>query len=101
MKYLRLTNACQFFTGLSNEEKLQLSWDTSLNLTPYKFVSLLKIQMGPIKADEHNRLVSVCTNIISRTLHNPLREITCVQVPRRSQFIDSEYVKGQLLKLII
>ena len=94
MKYLKLTNTCQSFSVSSGDDSLHLNWNTSINLTPFKYASLLRIQLGPVKSDDHNRLVTVHTNIIARTLHNPLREITCVQVPRRSQFIESTYVKG-------
>ena len=97
---MRLTNACQSFSALSDDDSIQLFWNTSVNLTPYKYVSLLRIQIGPIKADDHNRMVTVHTNIIARTLHNPLREITCVQVPRRSQFVDSIYIKGKASEFV-
>ena len=96
MKYMRLTNTCQSFSVLTDEDSLLLNWNTSITLTPVKYASLLKLQLGPIKADEHNRLISVHTNIIARTLHNPLRELACIHVPRRSQFIESDYVKGML-----
>ena len=101
MKFMRLTNACQNFSALSDDNSMQLNWNTSVNLTPYKFVSLLRIQLGPVKSDDHNRFVTIHSNIIARTLHNPLREIACVQVPRRSQFIDSDYIEGKLLNLLI
>ena len=94
MKYLKLTNTCQSFNAITVEDSLHLNWNTSINLTPFKYASLLRIQIGPIKADDHNRLVTVHTNIIARTLYNPLREITCIQVPRRSQYIEYTYVKG-------
>ena len=98
MKYIRLTNACQSFTAIAELDTIHLNWNTSITLTPVKYASLLKLQLGPVKADDHNRLVAVHTNIIARTLHNPLREIACIQVPRRSQFIESDYVKGMLPK---
>ena len=96
MKYLKLTNTCQSFNAISTDDSLHLYWNTSINLAPFKYASLLRIQMGPVKADDHNRLVSLHTNIIARTLHNPLREIACIHIPRRSQFLESTYVKGQL-----
>ena len=97
MKYIRLTSACQSFTAIHDDASIQLNWNTSITLTPVKYASLLRLHIGPIKADDHNRLITIHTNIIARTLHNPLREIACIQVPRRSQIIESDYVKGMLL----
>ena len=97
MKYMRLTNSCQSFSATIEDDNIHLNWNTAITFTPVKYVSLLKLQIGPIKADDHNRLITVHTNIIARTLHNPLREITCIQIPRRSQYIESQYIKGGLL----
>ena len=97
MRYMRLTNGGQAFTATVDNEIIQLNWNTPITLTPTKYVSLLKLQIGPVRADDHNRFVTVRSNIIARTLHNPLRELACIQVPRKSQFVDSEYVKGKFL----
>ena len=94
---MRLTNTCQSFSASIEPDSIHLNWNTSITLTPAKYASLLKLQIGPVKADDHNRLVTVHTNIIARTLHNPLREIACIQVPRKTHFVESEYVKGKLL----
>ena len=100
MKYIRLTNACQSYAVVNELDSVHLNWNIALNLAPYKYASLLRLQIGPIISRDQDRLVPVYTNLISRTLLNPLREIALIHIPRKSYFIEFQYVKGQLLDIL-
>ena len=94
MTYIRLTNDCQFFTTSFSEDTLILNWNKSLNLSSYNKIALKEIQIGPLTVKRHDVLLGIYSNIIARTLFNPLRELASVRVSRNSSFIDGIIVPG-------
>ena len=75
-----------------------LSWNMSMDLSPYKFISLREIQIGPLSVRRHDYLLEIHSNIIARTLYNPLRELASVRVSRNSSFVDSTVSPGMFRK---
>ena len=97
MTYIRLTNDCQFFTASIDDQKLILNWNMSLDLSRYNYIALREIQIGPLAVKRHDYLLEIYSNIIARTLYNPLREIATARVSRNSSFIDSMLTPGLFL----
>ena len=98
MTFIRLTNDCQFFTSKRDEGRLILTWNMPLDLSNYKFLSLKKFQIGPLSLRRHDYLLVIFSNIIARTLYNPMRELETIRVSRNSSFVDSEISPGMFLK---
>ena len=94
MTYIRLTNDCQFFDASRVDDAIVLVWNMSLNLMNYQKIALREIQIGPLLGKRHDYLVKVHSNIIPRTLYNPLRELATVRCSRNSSFIDGVITKG-------
>ena len=94
MTYIRLTSDCRFFKATISDDKIILTWNMSMNLTPYSKISLKDFQIGPLSHRRHDSLVEIYSNLIARTLYNPLREFATVRVSRNSSFIDSIIVPG-------
>ena len=94
MTYIRLTSDCRFFNATATDGKIILTWNMSMNLTPYNKISLKDFQIGPLSHKRHDSLVEIYTNLIARTLYNPLREFATIRVSRNSSFIDSVIVPG-------
>ena len=94
MTFIRLTDDCQFFTASATGSKLTLNWNMSMDLSKYNLISLREIQIGPLAMSRHDYLLKIYSNIIARTLYNPLRELAVVRVSRNSSFIDSQIIPG-------
>ena len=95
MTYILLTSDCQFFNAEFNEkEELVLTWNMSANLSSYKKISLKEIQIGPLTVKRHDVLLEIHSNIIARTLFNPLRQLATVRVSRNSSFVDGLITQG-------
>ena len=69
-----------------------------MDLSPYKYISLREIQIGPLSVKRHDYLLEIHSNIIARTLYNPLRELASVRVSRNSSFVDSAVSPGIIRK---
>ena len=89
MKYLRLVYDCQFFNAQFDNEGLTLTWNLGLDLSPFKFISLIDFQIGPMTIKHGDHVIYVHTNMIARTLYNPCREISAIRIPRNSRFIET------------
>ena len=99
MTYIRLTSDCRFFKATISDEKLILTWNMSMNLTPYKKIALKEFQIGPLAHRRHDSLVEIYSNLIARTLYNPLRELATIRVSRNASFIDGIVIPGLFLEL--
>ena len=99
MSFIRLTEACQFFTVCNEENDLILTWNSGINFIKFTHVSFIKFQFGPIKPINDADFFVVHSNIIARTLHNPLREVLCQPMPEKS-YIDKQFMEGKALNLI-
>ena len=88
MKYLRLVHDCQFFNAQFDLDGLVLTWNLGLDLSSFKYLSLIDVQIGPLPTKHGDHVIYVYTNMIARTLYNPCREITAIRVPRNSRFIE-------------
>ena len=97
MSYIRLTNDCRLFTIAFEKNSLILSWNMSIDLSPYKYISIREIQIGPLHTKRHDYILDIYSNIIARTLYNPLREIATCRVSRNSYFVDSIIQPGMFL----
>ena len=103
MTYILLTSDCQFFNAEFNEYgQLLLTWNMSANLSSYKKICIKEIQIGPLTIRRHDVLLEIHSNIIARTLYNPLRQLATVRVSRNSSFIDGLITSGmfQAIELI-
>ena len=98
MSYIRLTNDCKFFNADADGNKLYLTWNMPMDLSPYKYISLREIQIGPLSVKRHDYVLDIYSNIIARTLYNPLRELATVRVSKNSSFIDSPVSPGMFRK---
>ena len=94
MTYIRLTSDCRFFKAANSEDGIILTWNMSMNLAPYKKISLKEFQIGPLSHRRHDSLIEIYTNLIARTLYNPLREFSTVRISRNSSFVDGVIVPG-------
>ena len=94
MTFIRITNDCSFFNARMSQETLYLTWNKSLNLSSFNKIALREIQIGPLTVKRHDTVLKIQTNIIARTLFNPLRELTTVRVSRNSSFIDGNITPG-------
>ena len=106
MTFIRLTSDCQFFTVSLHATDLILNWNMSMDLSRYDNISLREIQIGPLTISKHDYLLKIYSNIIARTLYNPLRELACIRVSRNSSFIDSVITPGlfhitEIFKIIL
>ena len=97
MTFIRLTNDCQFFNFARTGERVTLTWNMPMDLTNYKYMSLLKFQIGPLAFKRHDYLLEIHSNIIARTLYNPLRELETIRISRNSRFIEAEIKPGMFL----
>ena len=97
MTFIRFTNDCQFFNWTKAEDKIILNWNMPIDLTNYKYMSVRKFQIGPLSFKRHDYVLEIYSNIIARTLYNPLRELESIRVSRNSRFIDSEISPGMFL----
>ena len=88
MKYLRLVYDCQFFSAHHDVEGLILNWNLGLDLSPFKYLSLVDFQIGPMIPKPGDHLLYIHTNMIARTLYNPCRELTSIRIGRNSRFIE-------------
>ena len=103
MTYILLTSDCQFFNAEFNEYgQLLLTWNMSANLSSYKKICIKEVQIGPLTVRRHDVLLEIHSNIIARTLYNPLRQLATVRVSRNSSFIDGLITSGmfQAIELI-
>ena len=94
MSFIRLTEACQFFTVSVEENDLVLTWNSGINFMKFTHASFIKFQFGPIKPVSDAAFFVVHSNIIARTLHNPLREVLCQSMPEKS-YIDNQFMEGK------
>ena len=97
MTYIRLTSDCQFFKATKSGDTIILNWDLSLNLCPYNKISLREFQIGPLMHRRNDHLVEIHSNIIARTLYNPLRTLATVRCSRNCSFIDGIITPGLFL----
>ena len=88
MKYLRLVYDCQFFNAQYDTDGLVLSWNLGLDLSPFKYLSLVDLQIGPMTPKHGDHVIYLHTNMIARTLYNPCREISAIRIPKNSRFVD-------------
>ena len=95
MKYLRLVQDCQFFTAGYDNDGLLLTWNLGLDLSPYKFLTLIDFQIGPMTIKHGDHMIYLYTNMIARTLYNPCREITAIRIPRNSRFVERLPTQGK------
>ena len=95
MTYILLTSDCQFFNAEFTENgELILTWNMSANLSSYKKICLKEVQIGPLTVKRHDRLLEIHSNIIARTLYNPLRQLATVRVSRNCSFVDGLLTQG-------
>ena len=89
MRQIRLTESCDTFSYTWDEQKhkLELRWDTSLDLSCASKVRLCSIQMDGFWSDEYV-LVPVCCNFIDSTTFNPLREVQRILIDPLQTVID-------------
>ena len=88
MNYVRLVHDCQFFHAQYDTDGLVLNWNLCLDLSPFKYLSLVDFQIGPMTPRHIDHAIYIHTNMIARTLFNPCREICAVRIHRNSRFID-------------
>ena len=94
MTYIRLTSDCRFFKATRSDDGVILTWNMSMNLTPYNKISLKEFQIGPLSHRRHDSLIEIYSNLIARTLYNPLRELATIRISRNSSFVDGIVVPG-------
>ena len=99
MSFIRLTEACQFFTVYQEGNDLILTWNSGINFTKFTHASFIKFQFGPVQKCNNATFFIIHSNIIARTLHNPLREVLCQPMPEKS-YIDNQFMEGEALNLI-
>ena len=100
MKFLRLVHDCQFFNAQFDVEGLLLSWNLGLDLSTFKYLSLIDFQIGPMAIKHGDHAIYLYTNMIARTLYNPCREITSIRIPRNSHFIERLPAQGMIHYLL-
>ena len=94
MTYIRLTDDCQFFNAVIENDHIILNWNLSIDLRAFSHISLREIQIGPLSLRRHDYVIRVHSNIIARTLYNPLRELATIRCSRNSSFIDGTLTTG-------
>ena len=85
MRYLTLTSDCSKFDCDTVGDQLVLKWNTFYDFTNIGFIGISSISFHGFKPNtKHDRLVPIYSNLISRTIMNPKRNILNLRITRNS-----------------
>ena len=91
MRYLTLTNDCSKFETDSVGDQVVLKWNNPYDFTNIAYVGISAITFHGFKPNRnHDVLVPVHTNLITRTIMNPRRNILNIRIPRNSHVAESQ-----------
>ena len=97
-RYLYLTDDCGFFTKQIDGTKVILTWNSSIDLSIFKWLGLLNIHIGPLVQSPEDYIINVYCNLISRTIFNPNRELASIQVARGEKHLPNQNNTGVVLE---
>ena len=84
MRYLTLTSDSSKFEYSSIGGSLICKWNIRKDFTNISYVGISSFIMSGFKPYDNERFVQICTNIISRTIANPNRNILNLRIPKNS-----------------
>ena len=98
MKTIKLTEASENFTYVTNATNIVLNWEVSLLLTDVQFITLTHIQLNnvtPFKDFDDSHFIPINCNLIERTATNPKREIHRTLLPAYDSIINDTQGSGK------
>ena len=85
MRYLTLTSDSANFETETVDDQVLLKWNHAYDFSNIAFIGIASISFQGFKADKHHDfLVPIYSNLISRTIMNPKRNILNVRVTKNS-----------------
>ena len=91
MRYITLTDKCLNFEFSSqrNPDILKLIWNVPHDFSEIPFIGIHSFhlsELGPRdgKSDRHDTHIRLSTNLITRTITNPTRNILDLRIPKNS-----------------
>ena len=96
-KYLYLTDDCSFCVKEVIGSNVELTWHTNIDLSCFKLVGLLQLQIGPLFQSSSDYVIRVYSNLITRSIFNPNRELAFIQVARGNMHLGNQSFTGAVL----
>ena len=96
-KYLYLTDDCSFCDKQVIGTNVVLTWHTNFDLSCFKLVGLLQIQIGPLFQSSTDYVIRVYSNLVTRSIFNPNRELAFIQVSRGDMHLGNQSFTGVVL----
>ena len=85
MRYLTLTSDCSKFECDTVGDQTVFKWNTFYDFTNIGYIGISSITFHGFKPNKnHDQLVPIYSNLISRTIMNPKRNILNLRVTRNS-----------------
>ena len=91
MRYITLTDKCVNFefSSRKNPDLVKLTWNVPHDFSEIPFIGihsfyLSELEVKDDKHDRHDSHIRICTNLITRTITNPTRNILDIRIPKNS-----------------
>ena len=84
MRYLTLTNDCSKFEYDTVGNEVILKWNVQQDFVNAAAIGISSLTMCGFKLPKADVMVPIYTNIITRTITNPKRNILNLRIPRHS-----------------
>ena len=99
MRYLLLSSSSKHFDYTANNNKIELTWNLPFDFTNIGYVGISNLHIGNLIASPTDAIASVHSNIISRTMTNPDRNILNFKIPKDSTVVEVRLNMGKLNKV--
>ena len=96
-RYLYLTDDCSFCVKEVIGSSVILTWHSNIDLSCFKLVGLLQIQIGPLLPSNSDYVIRVYSNLVTRSIFNPNRELAFVQIARGDMHLGNQSFTGVVL----
>ena len=84
MRYITLTDECVNFGFSSNSNDLKLVWNVPHDFSEIPFIGIHSFHLSELETKNHDSHIRLSTNLITRTITNPKRNILDIRIPKNS-----------------
>ena len=101
MRYLTLSSDSSHFQYDSAGDNVTFKWNISENFSNIAYIGISSIIITGLKQSKTDTMISILTNLISRTIGNPRRNIINLRLPRHSSLAQCQLNMSKLLILLL
>ena len=84
MRYITLTDKCVNFEFSTNSKDIKLVWNVPHDFSEIPFIGIHSFHLSELEIKKHDSHIRLSTNLITRTITNPTRNILDIRIPKNS-----------------